>query len=122
MAPKLTPRQLTQLTWLDTLPPKFDRMKRVIEMLATNHADDTQVRGLIRMLDELKAQASGVNVTPLAENFGYMGMLMRRSGGLQTKVRGLADMLAGAKTNFEGARRTASTPVVADVEDEEVSP
>jgi len=123
MADKLTPRQIAQLAWLETLPPKFDRIKRVIELLSTHHADETQVRGLIRLLDELKAQASGVNITPLAENFGYMGMLLRRVGGHQTKVRGLGELLAGAKINFEGAYREASTPILLPgVEEDDVSP
>ena len=74
--------------------------------------------------DKLKAQASQVNITPLAENFGYMGMLLRRAGGHQTKVRGLHELLAGAKINFEGACREASTPATPEVEEEEkeVSP
>lgn len=122
MAPKLTPRQQAQLSWLDTLPPKFERMKKVIELLSTHHADETQVRGLQRMVDELKAQASQVNITALGENFGYMGMLLRRGGGHQTKVRGLQELLAGAKINFEGAYREASTSHTPDEEDEEVSP
>ena len=122
MAEKLTPRQIAQLGFLETLPPKFERMKKVIELLSTQHADETQVRGMLRMVDELKAQASQVNITPLAENFGYMGMLLRRVGGQQIKVRGLRELLAGARINFEGAYREASTPIATpDVEGEEVN-
>ena len=122
MAAKLTPRQISQLTWLETLPPKFERMKKVIELLSTHHADDIQLRSMQRMVDELKAQASQVNIQPLAENFGYMGMLLRRTGGHQTRVRGLADLLAGAKINFEGAYREASTPIgQPDGEEDDVS-
>ncbi|HEY3933367.1 MAG TPA: hypothetical protein VGL65_01985 [Gemmatimonadales bacterium] len=122
MAQKLSARQQAQLAWLDMLPAKFDRMKRVIEMLATQHADDIQIRSLIRLLDELKAQGSQLNITALSENFGYMGMLLRRGGGLQIRVRGLHELLAGARVNFEGAYREASTPVEPDVEEDDVSP
>jgi hypothetical protein len=111
MTEKLTPRQIAQLAFLETLPPKFERLKKIIELLSTHHADDTQVRSMQRMADELKAQASQLNITALAENFGYMGMLLRRAGGQQTKVRGLGELLAGARINFEGAYREASTPV-----------
>lgn len=122
MTAKLTPRQIAQLGFLDTLAPKFERMKKVIELLSTHHADETQVRSMQRMTDELKAQASQLNITALAENFGYMGMLLRRPGGQQTKVRGLGELLAGARINFEGAYREASTPVASpDVEEEEIS-
>lgn len=119
MAEKLTSRQIAQLAFLDTLPPKFDRLKRLIEMLSAHHADDTQVRSTQRLLDELKAQASQVNLTALAENFGYMGMLLRRVGGHQVKIRGLGELLAGAKVNFEGAYREASTPIARPVVEED---
>jgi len=122
MTEKLTPRQIAQLAFLDTLPPKFERLKKIIELLATHHADEPAVRSVQRMTDELKAQASQLNITALAENFGYMGMLLRRPGGQQTKVRGLGELLAGARINFEGACREASTPVTPpDVEGEKIS-
>ena len=122
MAQKLSPRQLAQQAWLNTLPPKFERIKKVIELFSTHHADESQVRSLQRLVDELKAQASQVSITPLAENFGYMGTMLRRAGGHQTKVRGLHELLAGARINFEGACREASTPATPDVAEEDVSP
>ncbi|HEX3927206.1 MAG TPA: hypothetical protein VHW65_04355 [Gemmatimonadales bacterium] len=126
MAPKLSSRQKAQLAWLETLPRKFERVAKVIELLAVNQADESQVRGLTRVLDELKAQGSGVGLTVLADSFGYMGMLLRRGGGHQTKVRGLQEMLAGARTNFEGAMRevTAGNPTQEDTPDapDDVSP
>ncbi len=110
MAPKLTSRQHAQLGWLETLPPKFERATKIIELMATHHADESQVRGLGRLLDETKAQAAGLGIPSLSDTFGYMATLLRRGGGQQIKVRGLREMLAGAKINWEGARRAASTP------------
>ncbi len=110
MADKLSPRQQAQLAWLGTLPPKFDRLHRVIEQMASHQADDMTVRAAQRTLDELKAQASTLGVTALGDTFGYMGTLLRRTGSHQIKVRGLREMLVGAKINYEGALRSASTP------------
>jgi hypothetical protein len=110
MADKLSPRQQAQLAWLETLPPKFVRLNKVIEQLSVQQADDTTLRSAQRLLDEMKAQAATLGVTALGDTFGYMGTLLRRSGGHQIKVRGLREMLAGAKINFEGAVRKASTP------------
>jgi hypothetical protein len=39
-----------------------------------------------------------------------MGMMARRGGGLQMKVRGLREGLGSLKTNYEGALRAATTP------------
>ncbi len=108
MGLKLTSRQQAQLQWLGTLPPKFDKMTRIIEQMSAQQADDVQVRSLSRMLDEVKAQASGLGVAALSDTFGYMGTLLRRGGGHQLKVHGLRELLAGAKINFEGAMRSAT--------------
>jgi hypothetical protein len=110
VAPKLSPRQQAQLAWLETVGPRLERAHKVIEMMSTHHADDAQVRGLGRMLEEMKAQGSGLGLTALSDTFGYMGTLLRRAGGHQIKVRGLRELLAGAKINLEGALRSASTP------------
>lgn len=108
MGLNLTSRQQAQLQWLTTLPPKFDKMTRIIEQMSMQQADDVQVRSLSRMLDEAKAQASGLGVATLSDTFGYMGTLLRRGGGHQLKVRGLRELLVGAKVNFEGAMRSAT--------------
>jgi hypothetical protein len=110
VADKLSARQQAQLAWLEQLPPKFARLNRVVEQLSIQQADDATLRSTQRLLDELKAQASTLGVTALGDTFGYMGTLLRRSGGHQVKVRGLREMLAGAKINYEGAVRKASTP------------
>jgi len=110
VAPKLSARQQAQLFWLDSVPPRLDKATRIIEMMATHHADDTQLRSLRRQLDEMKAQAAGLGLGALADGFGFMGMMLRRTGGHEIKVRGLRELLAGVKINFEGAHRSASTP------------
>lgn len=122
MAIKLTSRQQAQLQWLQVLPPKFDRIFRVVEQLSTQQADDVQLRGLSRLLDELKAQASGLGIGALADTFGYMGMLMRRGGGHQLKVRGLRELLVGAKINYEGALRSASEEIRVEGDDNGPTP
>ncbi|MGD9523850.1 MAG: hypothetical protein AB7N73_09710 [Gemmatimonadales bacterium] len=117
MAAKLTARQQAQLAWLETLPRKFERLTRSIEQLSGHRADETQVRTTQRLLEELKAQASQLNLTPLGEAFGIMATMLRRPGGHQLKVRGLGELLAGAKINYEGALRSASTPEAEGPED-----
>ncbi len=114
---KLSARQQAQLAWLETLPPRFARLTRAIEQMATQAPDETTLRSTQRLLDELKAQASTLGVTALGDTFGYMGTLLRRGGGHQMKVRGLSELLAGARTNYEGALRQASTPAAGSESD-----
>lgn len=107
---KLSARQQAQLAFLQTLPPKFQRMHAVIEEMAANRADAAVVRSFTRQLDELKANAAALNLTALADAAGYMATMARRTGGMQTTVRGLRELLGGLKMNYEGALRQASTP------------
>jgi hypothetical protein len=110
MAPKLSSRQQAQLLFLQQLPPKFQRMHGIIEQMAGLKVDDTILRGFGRMLDEIKGKASAVSLNGIADTAGLMGTMLRRGGGLQFRVRGLREMLASLKLNYEAALRLASTP------------
>ena len=110
MAVKLTSRQQAQLVYLQTLPPKFQRIHSVIEEMASLRADDVVVRGLARLLDEIKGNAGGLSLTGLADTAGLMATMTRRGGGLQMKVRGLRELLGSLKLNYEAAMRSATTP------------
>jgi hypothetical protein len=110
MAVKLTSRQQAQLGYLQTMPPKLQRIHAVIEEMSTLRADDAVVRGLARLLDEIKGNASALNLTGVAETAGIMSTMTRRGGGLQMKVRGLRELLGSLKINYEAAMRSATTP------------
>lgn len=110
MSVKLSSRQQVQLAYLQTLPPRFGRIHSVIEEMAGLRADDVVVRGLARLLDQIKAEASGLSLTGLADTAGLMGTMARRGGGLQIKVRGLRELLGSLKINYEAALRAATTP------------
>jgi hypothetical protein len=124
MGVKLTAKQQTQLAWLEGLRPKFDKLAGAVEQFASMQADETLMRSTIRLLGELKSQASILGIGSLAENFGYMETMLRRGGGHQMRVRGLRELLVGAKTNFEGAIKAASKPDESsdDDNDETTSP
>jgi len=118
MATKLSASQMATVSVLETFPPKFDQIHRIIEEMGTMRADENQVRRLARMLDEMKAAAGSVGEGAVAETCGVMAMLARRSGGLQMRVRGLRDSFVGLKTNFDGAYKKASTPAEAPADDQ----
>ena len=119
MAQKLTSRQQAQMLYLQSIAPKMDRIKAGIEQMATLKMDDTAVRGLIRMMAEMKIQAQTLSLTDLADNLGHMAMLARRGGGLQVKVRGLRELFVGLKVNYEGALRAATTEMDSSGQQEE---
>jgi hypothetical protein len=110
MAIKLTSRQQAQLAYLQTMPPKFQRIHSVIEEMSALRADEAVVRGLARLLDEIKGNSSALSLPGIADTAGIMGTMTRRGGGLQMKVRGLRELLGSLKVNYEAATRSASTP------------
>jgi hypothetical protein len=110
MTVKLTSRQQAQLAYLQTLPPKFQRIYSVIEEMAGLRADEAVVRGLCRLLDEIKGNASALSLTGMADTAGLMSTMARRGGGLQMKVRGLRELQGSLKINYEAAMRSATTP------------
>ncbi len=110
MAVKLSSRQLATLAVLETFPPKFDQIHRLIEELASLRMDESQTRRLARMLDEMKAAAQGVGESGVADSLGVMATLARRSGAVQMRVRGLREGFMALKTNLEGALKAARTP------------
>lgn len=110
MPPKLSSRQQAQLSFLEQLPQKFQRMHSIIEQMASLRVDDSITRGFARLLDEIKGKASALSLNGLAETAGLMGTMLRRGGGLQFRVRGLRELLASLKTNYAAAVREATTP------------
>jgi len=110
MAPKLSSRQQAQLAYLELLPQKFQRIYSVVEQMASPRVDEALMRGLGRLLDDIKGNAASLSLGGLAETAGRMGMLIRSRGGLPIKVRGLREMQSSLKTNYDAALRSATTP------------
>lgn len=110
MGAKLSSRQLAQLAYLESLPKRFGRIHAVIEEMAALRADDVVVRGLARLLDQIKSEAAALSLTGLADTAGLMSTMTRRGGGLQMKVRGLRELQGSLKINYDAAMRRATTP------------
>ena len=68
------------------------------------------MRGLGRLLDDIKGNAASLSMAGLAETAGRMGMLVRSGGQLPTKVRGLRELQGSLKINYDAALRAATTP------------
>lgn len=111
MVLKLSAKQQSQLAFLQLLPPKFQRINSVIEQLNSPTLDETALRGMIRVLDEMKAGSSQLSMNGLAEALGAMGSMARRGGGLQVKIRGLKDLLGSVRSNYDTAVKKASVPM-----------
>ncbi len=93
MASKLSSRQQAQVAFLELLPPKLQRIYSVIEQMAGPRVDEALVRGLGRMLDDIKGNAASLSLASLADTAGRMGMLTRgrwRNGDEGARPEGTA--------------------------------
>jgi chemotaxis protein histidine kinase CheA len=114
MALKLSSRQQAQMAYLQTIPPKLQRIHNVIEDMAGLRADESVVRSLCRVLDEIKGNAQALGMPKIAETTGIMGTMARRSGGLQMRVRGLRELLGSLRIGYDAALKAATTPEKGD--------
>jgi chemotaxis protein histidine kinase CheA len=110
MPPKLSSRQQAQVAFLELLPQKLQRIYSLVERLALPKVDEASLRGLGRLLDDIKGNSSALSLSGLAETAGRMGMLVRGGGGMPLKVRGLRELNNSLKVNYDTALRRASTP------------
>jgi hypothetical protein len=117
MASKLSSRQQAQLAYLELLPQKFQRIYSVIEQLASPRVDEALMRGLGRLLDDIKGNAASLSLGGLSETAGRMGMLVRSGSGVPMKVRGLRELQSSLKINYDAALRSATTPGGLDEEE-----
>jgi hypothetical protein len=106
----LSGAQQAQLLYLNSLPPKFERIHRLVEEIANLQGGETTIKALCRILDENRNQATMLLLNSLADTLGMMSTVARRGGGLQMKVRALREGEASLRINFDGALRAASTP------------
>ncbi len=110
MASKPSSRQQAQLAYLELLPQKLQRIYSVVEQLAGPRVDEALMRGLGRLLDDIKGNAASLSLGGLSETAGRMAMLVRSGGGVPMKVRGLRELQGSLKINYDAALRSANTP------------
>ncbi len=110
MASKLSSRQQAQLAYLQLLPQKLQRIYSVVEQMAGPRVDESLLRALGRLLDDIKGNAASLSLGSLADTAGRMSMLVRGGGGMSLKVRGLRELQGSLKINYDAALRSANTP------------
>lgn len=110
MAVKLSSRQQAQLAFLEPVAAKLSRVNNLIEQMGAGPVDEQLVRGLGRMLNEIKSGAGGLGLSGLADSAGLMATTARRGGSVPMKVRSLRESLVVLRINYDQAVSKASTP------------
>jgi hypothetical protein len=102
MAFKPSSRQQAQLAFLQMLPPKFQRIHNIVEQMSTLRADESVVRSLGRLLDEIKGNAAALSLSGIADTAGIMGTMVRRGGGVQMKCGAYGSCSVASRPTTKG--------------------
>ena len=92
-----------------------ERVKRLVTELEENRAAQPNVlkgicETIARDLSQMRQRALTSNIGTIADVAGAMSVMAARGGGVNMKVRGLADGVNSLTMQLEHALKVASTP------------
>jgi len=92
-----------------------ERVKRLVTELEANRAAQPNVlkgicETIARDLSQMRQRALTSNIGTIADVAGAMSVMAARGGGVNMKVRGLADGVNSLTMQLEHALKVASTP------------
>src|SRR6266480_3943205 len=100
---KLTADQLRRIDEIDEFRRAADHLKHLVTELEGNRAGQTRT---IQQLSEMIA-----NVGTIADLAGTMSVMAGRGGGINMKIRALADAVNSIYMQLDAAMKHATTPL-----------
>jgi len=112
---KLTVDQLRRIAEIDDHLKVVERVKHLVAELEANRAASARViqgmcETIARELSQMRQRAITSNIGTIADVAGAMSVMAGRGGGINMKIRGLADGVNSLTMQLEQARKIASTP------------
>jgi len=112
---KLTADQYRRIAEIEEYLRVADKVKRLVAELESNRAAQSNViqgisETLARELSQLRQRALTSNIGTIADVAGAMSVMAGRGGGLNMKIRGLADGVNSLVMQLDAALKSASTP------------
>ena len=111
----LTVDQLRRIAEIEEYLKITERVKHLVTELEGNRAAQPNVlkgicETIARDLSQMRQRALTSNVGTIADVAGAMSVMATRGGGMNMKLRGLADGVASLTMQLEHALKVASTP------------
>jgi hypothetical protein len=117
MAPpqKLTPEQLHRIEELHEFQRTVDYVKHLVAELESNRASATRVvqelcERIAKETSQMRQRALSANIGTIGDVAGAMSVMAGRGGGINMKIRGLADGVNSLYMLLDGALKHAMTP------------
>jgi len=112
---KLTVDQLRRIAEIEHHIKVLERVKHLVAELEQNRAARPSVlqgicETMARELSQMRQRAITSNIGTIADVAGAMSVMAARGGGINMKIRGLADGVNSLTLQLEQALKIASTP------------
>ena len=116
MVDKLTPEQLRRSEEIREYVATVQHVKRLVtDLEGSRAAKQNIIQGLCdsiaRELSELRQRTLSAKLGTVPDIAGAMSVMATRGGGLNTKLRGLAEGVASLMMQLDHALHAATTPV-----------
>jgi chromosome segregation ATPase len=112
---KLTAEQIRRIEEIEEYRRAADHLKRLVTELEGNRAGQT--RTIQQLSDKIATEASQMrqraltaNVGTIADIAGTMSVMAGRGGGINMKIRALADSVNSLYMQLDAAMKHATTP------------
>ena len=112
---KLTADQLRRIEELDEFRRAADHLNRLVTELEGNRAGQTRTiqqlsEKIANEASQMRQRALTANVGTIADVAGTMSVMAGRGGGINMKVRALADSVNSLYMQLDAAMKQATTP------------
>jgi len=112
---KLTADQLRRIEELEEYQRAADHLKRLVTELEGNRAGQTRTiqqlsERIANEASQMRQRALTANVGTIADIAGTMSVMAGRGGGINIKIRALADAVNSLYMQLDAAMKHATTP------------
>ena len=114
--PKLTADQLRRIEEIEEFRRATDHLKHLVAELEGNRAGQTRTiqqlsEKIANAASQMRQRALTANVGTIADLAGTMSVMAGRGGGINMKIRALADAVNSIYMQLDAAMKHATTPL-----------
>lgn len=115
MTQKLSAEQVARIGRIQEFVRTVDHVAKLVAELDSNRASKSKVienicESLSRELSQMRQRALTANIGTIADVAGTMSVMAGRGGGINMKIRGLADGVNSLRLQLDQAMKHAMTP------------
>ena len=114
--PKLTADQLRRIEEIEEFQRATDHLKHLVTELEGNRAGQTRTiqqlsEKIANAASQMRQRALTANVGTIADLAGTMSVMAGRGGGINMKIRALAEAVNSIYMQLDAAMKHATTPL-----------